>query len=584
MRNYRLAHSLSLTLTFGHPRRLIPIEPPSSALAHQAPELVFIPMAFLSPPCSDLPNRKRRPPSIVDLDDLKFGRPVMSGFPSSVGNGTTVTRFCIAPLFFEPSMDHLCDFCTEQRPVVYCQSDTASLCLSCDRNVHSANALSWRHLRTLLCDQCIVQPAAVRCIEENKSLCGNCDRKVHGGLDVASEHNRHMINCYSGCPSAPEFSRIWSFLECLHVTDSDYEQGFMITNEDSVTNCGEPREDSSDANIGNTWKMNDKTTIDKCNFWKGSSSASEIPMFYSADQPANPVNSTTPKSYCPATNDTGFSKADFDEGFTIGDVDIIFENYEELFGADNKQTKDLFDDAGIDSFYDRKKSSPTCSLYNGELAAEASSAGQVKQMQILCNDAVSADSVMSKPDGDPDCDLAFQECKEASHCLRLAGNLLLCVTRKRKNHANLIKRSDSSYHTAIAAAAAAVSSHQWGSDPIEFLKTTVMGPLHLARSVQSALRTRAHNLMLFDLEDPFPDWGPTSNLAASQQQESPHAPKKETPTDVEISLPPPSQTTALQRNGPLAAASPRLRIPGRTIQHLHTECSKLVIHEIKILA
>ncbi|RRT64092.1 hypothetical protein B296_00002586 [Ensete ventricosum] len=192
-------------------------------------------------------------------------------------------------------MDHLCDFCTEQRPVVYCQSDTASLCLSCDRNVHSANALSWRHLRTLLCDQCIVQPAAVRCIEENKSLCGNCDRKVHGGLDVASEHNRHMINCYSGCPSAPEFSRIWSFLECLHVTDSDYEQGFMITNEDSVTNCGEPREDSSDANIGNTWKMNDKMTIDKCNFWKGSSSASEIPMFYSADQPANPVNSTTLK-------------------------------------------------------------------------------------------------------------------------------------------------------------------------------------------------------------------------------------------------------------------------------------------------
>ncbi|THU67424.1 hypothetical protein C4D60_Mb05t24480 [Musa balbisiana] len=269
-------------------------------------------------------------------------------------------------------MDHLCDFCTEQRSVVYCQSDAASLCLSCDRNVHSANVLSLRHLRTLLCDQCIVQPAVVRCIEENKSLCGNCDRKVHGGLAVASEHNRHLINCYSGCPSAAEFSRIWSFLELLHMTDSDYEQGFMITNEDSVTNCGEPRVDSSDANIGNTWKMNDKMTIDKCNLWKSSSSASEIPMCYSADQPTNPVNSTTPKSYCPETNDTGFSKDDFDEGFTIGDVDMIFENYEELFGAANKQTKDLFDDAGIDSFYDRKKNSPACSLCHGKLAAEHS--------------------------------------------------------------------------------------------------------------------------------------------------------------------------------------------------------------------
>ncbi|URE02820.1 Zinc finger protein [Musa troglodytarum] len=314
----------------------------------------------------------------------------------------------------EPSMEHLCDFCTEQRSVVYCQSDAASLCLSCDRNVHSANALSWRHLRTLLCDQCFVQPAVVRCIEENKSLCGNCDRKVHGGLAVASEHNRHLINCYSGCPPAAEFSRIWSFLEFLHMTDSDYEQGFLITNEDSVTNCGEPREDSSDANIGNTWKMNDKMTIDKCNLWKGSSSASEIPMFYSADQPTNPVNSTTPKSYCPETNDTGFSKDDFDEGFTIGDVDMIFENYEELFGAANKQTKDLFDDAGIDSFYDRKKNSPACSLCHDELAAEASSAGQVKQMKIPCNDAVSADSVMSNPDGDPDCGLAFPECKVQS--------------------------------------------------------------------------------------------------------------------------------------------------------------------------
>lgn len=74
--------------------------------------------------------------------------------------------------------------------------------------------------------------------------------------------------------------------------------------------------------------------------------------------------------YCPETNDTGFSKDDFDEGFTIGDVDMIFENYEELFGAANKQTKCLFDDAGIDSFYDRKKNSPACSLCHGELAAE----------------------------------------------------------------------------------------------------------------------------------------------------------------------------------------------------------------------
>ncbi|RWW30903.1 hypothetical protein GW17_00004498 [Ensete ventricosum] len=30
-------------------------------------------------------------------------------------------------------MGPLCDFCGEQRPMVYCRSDAASLCLSCDR-------------------------------------------------------------------------------------------------------------------------------------------------------------------------------------------------------------------------------------------------------------------------------------------------------------------------------------------------------------------------------------------------------------------------------------------------------------------
>lgn len=97
--------------------------------------------------------------------------------------------------------------------MVYCRSDAAYLCLSCDRNVHSANPLSKRHMRTLVCDTCNSQPAIVRCADEKQSLCQNCDWVSHNGADMsASTHNRQTLNCYSGCPSATELSSIWFFM------------------------------------------------------------------------------------------------------------------------------------------------------------------------------------------------------------------------------------------------------------------------------------------------------------------------------------------------------------------------------------
>ncbi|CAN1345326.1 Zinc finger protein CONSTANS-LIKE 10 [Linum perenne] len=110
-------------------------------------------------------------------------------------------------------MGYICDFCGEQRSMVYCRSDAACLCLSCDRNVHAANALSKRHSRTLLCERCSSQPALVRCSEEKVSLCQNCNWMSHGTSNsAASTHKRQPINCYSGCPSASELSSIWSFV------------------------------------------------------------------------------------------------------------------------------------------------------------------------------------------------------------------------------------------------------------------------------------------------------------------------------------------------------------------------------------
>ncbi|XP_019707669.1 zinc finger protein CONSTANS-LIKE 9 isoform X2 [Elaeis guineensis] len=274
-------------------------------------------------------------------------------------------------------MGSLCDFCREQRSMVYCRSDAASLCLSCDLNVHSANALSRRHFRSLLCDRCISQPAIVRCIEENVSLCQNCDWNGHGGS--ASCHKKQTINGYSGCPSTAELSRIWSFvLEFPPMVDSNCEQGMglMSINDNSVSNTG---------------KMDDMESANKLNPWIGSSSISAVnPMVCTADQPAGSVDSTTHKLYSTGTKDL-ICKDDFYDDFNMDDVDLTFENYEELFGASHSNAEQLFDDAGIDSFFELNEIPAVNSNCQGEFVAEAES------MQAAFSNAVSADSVMSNP-------------------------------------------------------------------------------------------------------------------------------------------------------------------------------------------
>lgn len=132
-------------------------------------------------------------------------------------------------------MGYSCDYCRDARSMVYCRSDEAYLCLSCDRNVHSANALSKRHSRTLVCDKCNSQPAFVRCVEEKLSLCQNCDWETHNGSNsvASSSHSLQTLNCYSGCPSAAELSSIWSFMSnCVNDSTCEQEMGLMSITDD----------------------------------------------------------------------------------------------------------------------------------------------------------------------------------------------------------------------------------------------------------------------------------------------------------------------------------------------------------------
>ncbi|KAK4752898.1 hypothetical protein SAY87_021696 [Trapa incisa] len=288
-------------------------------------------------------------------------------------------------------MGYTCDFCGEQRSMVYCRSDAACLCLSCDRNVHSANALSKRHSRALLCERCNSQPAIVRCVEEKISLCYNCDLIGHGSSTSGSAHKRQTVNCYSGCPSAAELSSIWSsVLEFPSAGDTacEKEMGLMSITDNSLktTSCVD-----SESNVSLGGGM---VEIQKTKILVGLSSSFPEHKYTSHSlglQTTLPMNPPSSKvCYHPAK---GSLLDSLYEDFDIDEVDLNLENYEELFGVTLNSSEDLLENGGIDSLFATKETSAADSSCQGAILAEGSSA-QLVNPQPACS-AASADSMMS---------------------------------------------------------------------------------------------------------------------------------------------------------------------------------------------
>lgn len=117
-------------------------------------------------------------------------------------------------------MDKVCEYCKVLRPIVYCKADSANLCLQCDAKIHSANALSNKHPRTLLCESCRCHWAYIQCSNHQMFMCRRCDRSKH---IVSSQHQRRVISSYLGCPSAMDLAALWGFdlgaLTCISPQD-----------------------------------------------------------------------------------------------------------------------------------------------------------------------------------------------------------------------------------------------------------------------------------------------------------------------------------------------------------------------------
>ncbi|OAY35070.2 zinc finger protein CONSTANS-LIKE 9 [Manihot esculenta] len=296
-------------------------------------------------------------------------------------------------------MGYICDFCGDQRSMVYCRSDAACLCLSCDRNVHSANALSKRHSRTLICERCNSQPALFRCFEERISLCQNCDWMVHGNSSSTTTHKRQTINCFSGCPSASELSSIWSFvLNFPSVGESTCEQelGLMSIAENSSTGAWGPNENIINQSVSGAVAADEALDIAKSSVYGGTSSMPElISLPNNTEKPVGSANAPLSKLCCPGTKGPAVSgDDDLYEDFNMDEVDLNIENYEELFGFTLNNSEELFENGGIDSLFGTKDISAADSNCQGA-GEEGLSVGLVNTMQQACSNAASADSMMS---------------------------------------------------------------------------------------------------------------------------------------------------------------------------------------------
>ncbi|KAG5242066.1 zinc finger protein [Salix suchowensis] len=224
-------------------------------------------------------------------------------------------------------MESMCDFCGVEKAVVYCKPDSAKLCLRCDGRVHEANFLSRSHPRSLLCDKCSSLPAMARCLDEKLSICQGCDCSANGCS--SSGHRLRALNCYTGCHSSSEFSKIWSSV--LEGSSSGgFDSGWDSLNSAPI----------------------DENSISSCLEQRVNEGFGLVPIF--------PEMTNLPKQGCSIFKEIGLpDDEDLCDGLNLDDIPLDFENSDEIFSCSGTQNKYQFGDAGKDCMSMEKNLSVT---------------------------------------------------------------------------------------------------------------------------------------------------------------------------------------------------------------------------------
>ncbi|KAH1035733.1 hypothetical protein GYH30_055621 [Glycine max] len=248
-------------------------------------------------------------------------------------------------------MEKVCEFCTALRPLVYCKADAAYLCLSCDSKVHLANAVSGRHLRNFVCHSCGYHLAYVLCLEHKMLICRDCDQKLH---NISLPHKKRAIRSFMGCPSAKDFAALWGF-ESNEIENSATQDQF------GSVSCV-----SADLNVAQVSGMPGIQTgipsMPSGAKFDGGGSTSQQGQLWSQN-----------------IQDLGICKELVcQDDFNIPDVDLTFQNFEELFGGDQDPIRILLDDQDVScSSLEKDKSVGKSDIDNPSAMEESSAAASI---------------------------------------------------------------------------------------------------------------------------------------------------------------------------------------------------------------
>ncbi|MCL7021523.1 hypothetical protein MKW94_016567 [Papaver nudicaule] len=275
-------------------------------------------------------------------------------------------------------MNLLCQLCGIEKALVYCTPDEARLCLQCDTAVHSANALSLRHLRGIMCDRCYSRPASIRCLENTFSFCEICRSNQKGCL--VPSHHHVQLQWYRLCPSVSEFFKLFPFAfdaSFLKGVDSaallSVSGGMLSTIDQCVSNGWDSGANgNSVANILN--ELGPCTKFEPCidpptafeNTTSSMSYNKNQPDFFQKDTDLPPEGLSQFKDIELCDDD------DFCEDFNIADVALSFDG-DNLFGCAQSNPKFI---PGMDCFNLDKDIQVVDSLHVHENDIEVSSSRQ----------------------------------------------------------------------------------------------------------------------------------------------------------------------------------------------------------------
>ncbi|KAF7823116.1 zinc finger protein CONSTANS-LIKE 12-like isoform X1 [Senna tora] len=309
----------------------------------------------------------------------------------------------------EGVIDCRCDYCGTVRAVVYCNSDCARLCLNCDRRVHTANSLFHRHPRSLICDKCRFQPAIFYCRDDKISLCQSCEYKRNGR--PGSGNCRMPLDCYTGCPSFTEMSRLWPF--ALDATLSAYSSSsssksgldigwelFSNLPEDGSECSEQPDNNEIESCANNEPRMPLSSTLQP----------NPNPMPYSRDQlHLLAQDSKLPKG-CPNSKDIEIHDGDgLGKGLNLN-VQLNFEGGNEIFDCSQDSTSYHLEDGGLDCLLKEENISVAGSNGLSQNAMEAPSSIQQDFVGFQSSTGSGSGTVMQPINSNANCVLMNLSC------------------------------------------------------------------------------------------------------------------------------------------------------------------------------